>query len=163
MEDLGYQQANLVKNIVANMSGLPFTYRSQDPAYTPVPNSDPTIVPTFQPVATDSVSNILPQILTSMKKMQKLLILMQTNKTGGGGQTNNHTTLHPPTCQSATEPIQGQPHKPLPDFTNKYWWTHGKCAHKGAACKNKAARHQYSETFFNKHSGITYWCTWQWG
>ena len=61
------------------MSGLPFTYPSQETAYTPVPNSDPTILSTVQlnrvaNAATDAVFNILPQILTSMQQMQQLLI-----------------------------------------------------------------------------------------
>ena len=90
MEDAGYHQANLVKNIVAHMYGLIFTYLYQYPDYTLVPKSDPTIIPTLKStpvanVATYSASNILPQLLTRMQHMQKLLILMQTNKTGGGG------------------------------------------------------------------------------
>ena len=96
MEDAGYHQANLVNDIVAHMSGLPFPYPPQEPAYTPIPNPSPTIVPTVQPtpvsnVATN-VSNILPQLLTSMQQMQQLLIQMQTNQTGGGGQTSNLNT-----------------------------------------------------------------------
>ena len=75
MEDAGYHQSNLVNKIVANMSGLPFTYPYQDPAYNPVPNLAPTIVPTIQPtsvanVATNTASNILPQILTRMKQIR---------------------------------------------------------------------------------------------
>ena len=143
------------------MSGLTFTYPTQDPAYTPVPNTSPTIVSTFQPTpvanfTTYSASNFTPQLLTRMQHMQQLLILMQTNKIGGGGKTNNCNIRHTTTRQSATEPRQGQPHKPLPYFTNKYFWTHGKCAHKGASCNNKAPRRQYSVTFCNKLSGSTY-------
>ena len=80
MEDAVYHQANLVNDIVSHMSGLPFPYPPQEPAYTSIPNPAPTIVPTVQPtpvanVATD-VSNILPQLLTSMQHMQQLLIQM---------------------------------------------------------------------------------------
>ena len=75
MEDGGCHQSNLVNKIVAHMSGLPFTYLPQEPAYTPLPNSGPVIVPTIQPtpvsnVATDAVSNILSQLLTRMQHMQ---------------------------------------------------------------------------------------------
>ena len=78
MEAAGYHQANLVNGIAANMSGLPFTYLPQDPEFTPTPNPDPAIVPTVQPnpvtnVAT-YVSNILPQLMSSMQHMQQLLI-----------------------------------------------------------------------------------------
>ena len=37
MEDVGYHQANLFNDIVSHMSGLPFTYPPQDPAYALVP------------------------------------------------------------------------------------------------------------------------------
>ena len=68
----------MVNEMVAHMCVLPFTYLPQETAYTLVPNQSPTIVPTIQPipvanVATD-VSNILPQLLTSMQQMQQLLI-----------------------------------------------------------------------------------------
>ena len=73
IKDTGYHLANLVNDILAHMSGLPFPYSSPEPAYTPTPNPDPTIVPTIQPtpvanVATD-VSNTLPQLLTSIQHM----------------------------------------------------------------------------------------------
>ena len=119
MEDAGYHQANLVNDIVSHISGLPFPYFPQDPTYIPILNSSPTIVPTAQPtpvanVATYVVSNILFQILTSMQHIQKLLIHIQTNQTGGEGKTSNINTHIYPTCQVATEPRHGQPHKPLP-------------------------------------------------
>ena len=68
-------------------------------------------------------------------------------------------TRHPPTRQEATEPRQGQPHTPLPNFANKYFLTHRKCAHEVKYCNNKASKHQYTETFCNKRSGSTYGCT----
>ena len=76
MEDAGYHEANLVKNIVAHVSGLPFTI--------PTPNPAPTIVRTVQPtpvtnVATD-VSNILSGLLTSMQHIQQLLTQMHKIK-----------------------------------------------------------------------------------
>ena len=104
------------------MSGLPFPYLPQESEYAPTQNPAPTIVPTIQPtpvanVATD-VSNILPQILTSMQLMQQLLINMQTNQTGWVGQTSNRNNH---THQAATEPRQGQqPHNLLPDFANTH-------------------------------------------
>ena len=160
MEAVGYHQSNLVNDIVTHMSGLSFPYPPQDPEYTPTPNTYTTIVPTVQPnpvsnVATD-VSNILPQILNSMKQMQQLLIQMHTDKTGGGRQTSNRNTC---TCQAEIETIQRQTHKPLPDFANKYFWTHGKCAHEGSACNNKLPKHQYTAIFSNKRSVSTYGCT----
>ena len=104
MEDAGYHQSKMVNKIVAHMSGLPFTYPPQYPAYTPVQNPAPTIVTTVQPtpvanVATDAVYNILPQLLTSMQQMKQLLIQMQKNQTEGGGQTINRNTR---TSQAAT-------------------------------------------------------------
>ena len=115
MEDVGYHHSKLFNDIVAYMSGLPFTYPPQEPESTPTPNPDPTIIPTVQPtqvanVATD-VTNILTHILTSMQQMQKLMIQIQTNQKGRGVKTSNHNTH---TFQAATEPRQGQPHKPLP-------------------------------------------------
>ena len=96
MEAAGYHQANLVNDIFAHMSGLSFNSPPQESEYTPTPNLDPTIVPTVQPtpvanVATD-ISNILPQLLTNMQQMQKLLIKMHTNQTWQGGQTSNRNT-----------------------------------------------------------------------
>ena len=164
IEDAGYHQANLVNYIVAHMSGIPFTYSPQDPDYTLTPNTSPTIVPTVQPIPVANVatyvSNIISQILTSMQKMHQLLIQMRAYQTGGGGKTsncNNHTR------QAATEPRQGQPHNPLPDFANKYCWTHGKYAYEGEACTNKAPKHQYTETFSSKRGGSTYGCSCQEG
>ena len=83
MEDAGYHQDNLVNDIVVHMSGLPFPYPPQEPAYTPIPNPATAIVPNVQPtlvanVATDA-SNILPQLPASIQHMHKLLIQMQTN------------------------------------------------------------------------------------
>ena len=109
MEDVGHQQSNLVNKIIANMYGLPFPYPTQETAYTSVPNPAPTIVPTIQPtpvsnVATYAVYNISPQILTSMQKMQQLLIQTKTNQTGGGGKTSNRNTRRSPTNQAETEP-----------------------------------------------------------
>ena len=78
MEDAGYQQSNLVTNIVEKMY--------QDPAYTPVPNSDPTIIPTVQPTpvssfATYSVSNMgAPYATTSDTYAEK------QNRGGRGNQ-----------------------------------------------------------------------------
>ena len=117
------------------MSGLPYPYPPQDPEYTQASNQGPIIMKTVQPkpvanVATD-VSNIIPQLLTSMQYMQK-------NQTGEGGQTSNSNTC---TCQSETEPRQGQSHKPLLDFSKKCFWAHLKGAHDGAAFKNKAPKH----------------------
>ena len=91
-------------------------------------------MPTVQPtpvanVATYDVSNILPQLLTSMQQMKQLLIHIQMNQTVFGGQIINLNTRN---LQAATESIQGQPHKPLLEISNKYFWTRGKCAREGA-------------------------------
>ena len=84
MEAARYHQANLVKNIVAHMSGLKFPYPPWYPECTPTPNPSPTIVLTVQPkpvanVSTDVYNTPLPhpQLLISMQQMQKLLIQMQ--------------------------------------------------------------------------------------
>ena len=89
IEDVGYNQDNLVNNIILHTSSLLFPYPSQDPVYNTVPNLVPTIVLTLQPtqvanVSTYAVSNILPHLLTSMQHIQKLLIQMHTNQIGGG-------------------------------------------------------------------------------
>ena len=164
MEYSGYRQSNLVNDIVAHMYGLPFSYLPQEPTYTPIPNCAPTIALTIQPptvanAATDYVSNILPNIINIMKQMQKLLIQMHKNQAVGLGQTSNCNTHRPPTCQEATEPRQGQSHKPLPDFSNKYRWSYGKFKHEGASCNKNFFKHQDTATFCNKRSGSTYWCT----
>ena len=160
MEAAVYHQANLENDIIAHMSGLTFPYPPHDPECTPTPNPAPTIVPTVQPTPVTNVatyvSNILPQILTSMQQMQQLLIQIQTNQTGGGGPTSNRNIC---TLQAATETRQGQPHKPLPDFSNKYFWKHGMCAHEGVACNNKAPKNRDTSTFSNKCIGSTYVCT----
>ena len=97
MEYCGYHQVNLVNDIVAHMYGLPFLYPPQEPAYTLIPNNATTIVLTFQPtivanVATYAVSNILPQLLTSMQQMQQLMMHMKKNQTRGGGGDKSSTT-----------------------------------------------------------------------
>ena len=108
------------------MSELPFPYPPQETEYTPTPNPDPTIVRTAQPTPvaniTTDLSNITPQVLTSMEYMQQLMIHMQTDQTRGGVQTSNLNTQNQ---QESTEPRQGQTHDPLPDFANKYFWTLG--------------------------------------
>ena len=48
MEDAEYHQANLVNDIVADISGLQFPYPPQgckEPVYTPITNTAPTIAP----------------------------------------------------------------------------------------------------------------------
>ena len=45
-ENAGYHQANLINNTVAHMAGLSFPYPPQEPTYTQIPNSNPTIAPT---------------------------------------------------------------------------------------------------------------------
>ena len=125
MEDAGYHRANLVNDMVAQMSGLKFPYPSQEPAYTPIKNYAPTIASTIQPspvanAIIDAASNILPHIMTRMQQIQHLLMQILINQAGGGGQTSNHNTHCPPNRQAATKPRQGQPHKLLPDFANKY-------------------------------------------
>ena len=117
----------------------------------------------MSPVKFQHASTIIPHLLTRMQKMQQLMVQMQANQSGGGGQTNNRNTCRPPTFQAATKTRQGQPHKPLLYFATKYFWTHGKCTHEGAACKNKAPKHQGTLTSSNKFSGSTYGCTWQGG
>ena len=115
--------------------GIPPRQR-QEPVYatktTPIPHSSPIILPIVQPSlaansATDVTSTIIPIILTSMQKIQQLMVQMKANQSGGGGQTRNRNTRFPPTIQEATEPRQVQPHKPLLYFATKYFWTHGKC------------------------------------
>ena len=154
MEDVGYHQSNLLNDIVSHMSSLPATYPlqgCQEPVYapttTPIPYSVPAMEPIFQPYPgansdTDVTSTILHQLLTSMQHMKQLAVQIQANQAGGGGQTNNRNTRCLPTCQAATETIESQPHKPLPYFATKYFWTHIKCAHEGSACKNKAPKYQ---------------------
>ena len=169
MEDAGCNQANLVNDIVSHMSGLPFTYPTwgcQEPIYTLIPNPAPKIAPIVQPslaanVAIDAASNILTEILITMQYMQQLMVQIQTNQSVGVGQTIDQNTYHPPTFQAETEPRQGQPHKPLPDFSTKYFWTHGNCAHERAACNNKSLNHKDTVTLCNKLNGITYGYTWQ--
>ena len=104
IEYAGYHQANLVKDIVAHISGISFTCPTQDPECTPIPNPAPTILTTVQPTAVGNIatdkSNILPQLMTSMQNMQQLLIQMQTNQIGGRRQTSNRNTR---TYQSETE------------------------------------------------------------
>ena len=61
-----------------------------------------TIVPTVQltpvaNVATDSVSNILIQILTSVQQIQQLLIQIHKNQTVGGGKTIKRNNRCPST------------------------------------------------------------------
>ena len=58
---------------------------------------------------------------------------------------------------------KGQPHKPLPEFSNKYCWKHGKCSHEGAGYNNKPPKHQDAEIFSNKRGGSTYGFTWKGG
>ena len=94
--------------------------------------------------------------MISMQQIQELLIQIHINKTVGGGQTSNCNTRN---FQEATVTRQGKPHKPLPDFANKYFWTHGKCAYKGSLCNNKAPKHHYISTFSNKRGGSAYRCT----
>ena len=67
-----------------------------------------------------------------MSHMKQLMIQIQTNQEVGGGKTINRNTHRPPTLHSATDPIQDQPHNPIPYFSTKYFWTHGKFAHEGA-------------------------------
>ena len=88
---------------------------------------------------------------------------MHMNQKGGGGKTSNRNTRSPPTLQASNEQRQGQPHKPLPEFYNKYFWTHGECAHEGSSSNNKTPKHQDTATFSRKRSGSTYGCTWQGG
>ena len=129
MEDAVFLQANLVNDMVAHMSGLPFPYPPQvcqEQVYILIPNSAPTIAPIIQPspsanAATDAASNILHQLITSMQHMQQHMVQMHTIQSGRGGQTRNRNTRRPHTLQAATKPIQGQPHKPLPDFATKYF------------------------------------------
>ena len=107
MEDVGYYRANLVNDMVVHMSGLTFPYPSQEPDYTPIQNSSPTISSTIQPspvanAATDATSNILPQLMTIMQQIQHLLMQIQTNQAGGGGQTSNHSTRRPTSRQAET-------------------------------------------------------------
>ena len=154
MEDAVYHQSNLANNILSHMSGLPLTYPPQDPSHTLVPISYPTIVLTVQPnpvdnVITDAVSNIPHQLLTSIQHIHKLLINMQTNQTGRGLQTINRSTLLPPNLQAENWTKTGE--------TNKYFWTHRKCAHEVTECNNKVPNHQYTTTFsmssFDSHMG----------
>ena len=56
MEASGYHQDNLVNDIFAHMSGIPFTYPPQETEFTPTPNPDPTIVPTVQPIPVANVA-----------------------------------------------------------------------------------------------------------
>ena len=126
------------------------------------------LAPIVQPApedntATGDTSTFIPQLLTRMDKMQQLMVHAQSNQGGGREKKNNHSTCLPLTYQAATEARQRQPHKPLPYFATKYFWNHRKCAYEGAACNNKAPRHQDTDTFWNKHNGSTYGCTWQGG
>ena len=175
MGDVGLHQSNIVNNIVSHMSGLEFIYPPQGcqettyaPITTPITHADPMMAPTVQPAAavnaaTNAASNITPQLLTIMQHMQQLMVHMKVNQSGVIEQKVNRNTHFNPTWKAATEPRQGQPHKLLPDFAMKYWWIHGKCAHIGVVCNNKAPKHQETATFLNKRNGSTYVCTWQVG
>ena len=96
----------MVNDIIAHMFGLTFLYLPQDPAYTPVPNPSPTIVPIVQPTPVSNESNIFPQLLPSMQQMQQRIMQMQMNQTGGGWQNSKHNILRP-TRQEENEPRQG--------------------------------------------------------
>ena len=109
MEDEGYHKANLVNNIVEYIPGLPFTYLTQDKAYTPIPTSDPITATTIQPspvanVDTYSASNILPQLLNRMQQIQELLIQIDKKQTVWGVKNSNRNNRRTPTLQAATEP-----------------------------------------------------------
>lgn len=86
MKDAGFHQGNQVNRIVSHMAGITHPYPPQgcqDPTYapttTPIPNDSPMIAPIVQPAvaansATNDASTVIPQLLTSMNHIQKLIV-----------------------------------------------------------------------------------------
>ena len=168
IQDAGFYQSNIRNDIVSHKVGILFSYTPQvcqEPIYVPTTNpittSDQTLAPIVQPepsanVSTNTASTIIPILIRIIQKMQQLMVHMKANQLLGGGQNNNPNTCCLLTLHSGTKTRQGQPHKPLPDFSTKYFWTHGNCAHERAACNNKSLNHKDTVTLCNKLNGITY-------
>ena len=60
-------------------------------------------------VATDSASNIIPQILTIMQNMQQLMVQIKADQVGGGYKTTTATPIFLPLTSQQQNPDKGNP------------------------------------------------------
>ena len=88
------------------------------------------------PIATVT-AEILQQVLAQNKDMMKLLYY-------NSGKSVIKNINRPPT--TSTGPHQGQLHQPIPEYFDKYFWTHGHGIYKGGNCKSKMDGSNYGCT-----------------
>ena len=60
------------------------------------------------------------------------------------GKSSSKNTNRPPT--NSTVPHQGKPCHPIPEYFDKYFWTHGCGSHKGVNCNSEAPGHKDKAT-----------------
>jgi hypothetical protein len=144
----GYHQANMVDEIVTRLQSEQANQEST------------RIEETLQQLANAAITApnpqadpMIPQLLAQMAQMQAMMTNMQTQTQTGnpnGRRNRPRTTL--------TGPRPGQPPHPLPEWINKYCWTHGLCSHHGRACRDKAPGHNDAATKTNKLGGSDWGC-----
>ena len=156
-ESCGYHQANLVEDIVGQMTDLyPLQNHSPEPP-PPVIVQQPVIqkAPEIQQIQNANAAvntTVQQQLLAQMQQMQTMMLTLQNKQEQGGNGA--HT---PHVCPPWTGLHTGQPTAPLPAWATKYCWTHGKCAHNSTACNNKAPGHRNNAAMETKQNG----CAWQ--
>ena len=127
--------------------------RIQDilPTTTPVTSTQNKVQ--MQEIANAAITNAntttgsTPQLIQQMQAIQSIMLQMQQNmcqptnpRLGMGGRL-------------PTGPRPGQPSRPLPASSNKYCGTHGRCAHVGQSCNNRAPGHKAEATETNRIGG----------
>ena len=106
LEEAGYRQANIVEDIVIQLSS---EFNHQENMVNRYPPEDPA--PQIAGTA-----DLLQQVLTQNQEHMRLLSAKY-------GKSVRNNTNRPP--NTSTRTCQGQPCHPMPAYFDKYCWTHG--------------------------------------
>ena len=154
LADAGYHQANMVDEIIDRMREIVPTTTTTDTQI----DAQLSQLANAAISNANASSNTMPALVQQMQQMQTTMLQMQQQMQqgggGGGGDARNSNNGR----RAPAGPRLGQPTRPLPASSNLYCWTHGRCAHTGGDCENRAPGHKVEATQANKMEGSKWGC-----
>ena len=78
-------------------------------------------------------AEILQQVHAQNKELMQII-------SASSGKSVRKSTNRPPSPYN--RPCQGNTCHPMPAYSDKYCWTHGRCSHKGGNCNSKSPGHK---------------------
>ena len=102
------------------------------------------------PKIATGTAEILQQVPAQNQELMRLL----SANIGKRGRNNINRPPNP-----STGPQQVQPRHPMPEYFEKYCWTHGRGSHKRGNCNSEAPGHKDKAKMEKNMYGSSYGCT----